>query len=171
MVQLIDYSFDSDELKKLYKILERIIADPELYIWSFFNELKHRIDLQFALKDIEEIDENLKIEINNNWTEIIHQVNVHEKECKANLIKFNSNLALFRKKLNQVQSTNRIIISNFDQKKLSLLDEINFLESQLFLNKTFIFKEEPALKTSAGKLIIITNKYFSSINMENYKKK
>ena len=87
MVQLIDYSFDSDELKKLYKILERIIADPELYIWSFFNELKHRIDLQFALKDIEEIDENLKIEINNNWTEIIHQVNVHEKECKANLIK------------------------------------------------------------------------------------
>ena len=55
---------------------------------------------------MDELDEKIKEEINANWLEIIHKVNLHEKECKENLIKIQIKLKSHQQLLQPGTSNN-----------------------------------------------------------------
>lgn len=140
------------ELDKLHKNLN----DPELYLWTYFDEFKRSIDIAFTNKELQETDDQVKEMINNNWLEMIDKITSYENECKKNLFK---NISLIKQQTtNQIDTINKSLndlktyekvtkniivnkaIKRLYEEIIELIDDVLFTIGKiLFLNKTIIF--------------------------------
>jgi hypothetical protein len=145
-----------EELAKQFDDLKKTLNDSETYIWTYFDELKRTIDLDYSKQDIDETENEIKMELNKNWLEMIDKISEFENECKscrlANdlIIKEQTNeklniieehLAHLRTYENSVKhiQTNKAIKSLHQQIK-ELIHEVTLIFGKLmFLNTTIVY--------------------------------
>lgn len=177
------------ELKETYSSYKLLITDPELYMWTFFDNLRNQIDLvvnQKLSKLQTENKEQNQAEITKSWEEIIIKIKQFEEECRFHINKLEPTFTKpkiyehFKQKeetlfalcvkaeLNRSDRIAPIIINEIQ----SNIDNIYYngiikKEPMLFMNKAVIFLtlqnnevfKNMSEKTSFGKLVFITNKY------------
>lgn len=145
-----------EELSKQFDDLKKKLNDPETYVWTYFDELKRTIDLDYAHKDIDEPDYVIKEELNKNWLDMIDKISGLESDCKSNRLANQTSVTLHTEdKLKQIEShltrlksyehsikhiqTNKAIKTLNEQIK-ELINEVAFVFGKLmFMNKTIVY--------------------------------
>lgn len=168
-----------NELKHLYQY-------PIFYLSEFFAELRTQIDLTFVKKKINLIQLNQYDEIQDsislNWSQLIDKTNEFESECLKRAASLQSELEL----CHEIQENIKYIQYNLEcfNENQDHCDEINYLiydsafklKRYLFNNQTIYFldREKCILqrilvglnyKTTCGKLLIVKNEHFDTINL------
>ncbi len=183
-------SINKDRLKYIhlkFNQLKLASYNPDDYIYNYFSDLRNEIDLvaNSQLMDDDTPANNNEI-ITDNWIEIIDLIKFFEKECNqmrslknslTEIAKAHLVIDFIHKKINE--NSNQLdkieVFKEIDQ----LLDsELFKLEKRLFCNKTMFFldrQKNDCLKSmpkeKIGKLIFVTNEYFSRKSIENLKSK
>lgn len=161
-----------------YEKLKLILENPRFYLSSFFSDLRTQVDLEFAQKQVNSINnEESHTKLNTNWMQIIQKIDEFESECyKARLANtFAKETYLkFTNRLNQIEDKLKDA-SNKDN--TALLDEIYAirfrLEQIMFSNRTILFLAKSRFETThllaklnstcmVGKLVILTNSYVNA---------
>lgn len=167
--------------------LKSMVQMPKLYISNYFFSLRNEIDRIYVFK----------FECVNEWEEIIKKLNLHEKECLANINKNISDLLkkVFNEKIQLIEQH----FNNGEDIEADILVETDKVKKILFSNKTITlindsciitmvnyaqfqqeniedeednpFKEN-ILPTQANeaidyKLLIITDQYFNDQEISN----
>lgn len=171
--------------------LESVFEMPKLHLSNFFNDLRAEIDYAVAKQGSIKTTAELKSKLDENYFKMINLVDQYEQNCQKQLPrnKFSQQVSIdTQKTLDQIRQ-NIEFLKQQDLKETAenteydysdvimfiednIYDEIFKLEKIMFLNKTMIFLDELTTKvdlhfskmdylSSAGKLIFITNEYFS----------
>ena len=145
-----------EELSKQLDDLKKTLNDPETYIWTYFDELKRTIDLEYAKKDMDETDNEIKDELNKNWLEIIDKISEFENDCKSRRLtndhivkeQTTEKLSLIEQHLTHLKAfensvkhiqTNKAIKSLHQQIKELIYDVTFVFGKIMFLNKTIVY--------------------------------
>ena len=172
----IETGFINGKLKHLKFLFEC----PRLFLSNFFNDLKAEIDSSFVLKELSLSENERKILIKN-WIDIIKRVEVFEAECfrVKNKNEFQKEFQHEMSKLISYIETDLIQhkkTENNENLEDLICENILKLERELFLNKTIVYLDESKternffqyidFETTAGKLVIISDQYFSTNELQ-----
>lgn len=163
-----------EDLNKQVDDLRIMFLFPAEFLTNHFKNLKSKIDS--AALNLLTTCYNMKnqAKINESWEQIIQKLKQYEKECLTNSITnlkedFSNETT---DKIKQIELKLALLSIDYNQKAARELehliaDEMNRLQRFFFLNKTFLFVEKKTsnktldLSAYFGKLICITNEYFS----------
>lgn len=171
-------------LKEKLNEIKQLIESPQLYLSDFYDNLKTVVDLAFVQKEISVNDNQVRTDLKNNWLELIQKIETLEKDfTKDSSFKrkytTNDELDIMKSRINYIES-------NLDSDRVDFWieyaeEQLATLEKTLFKNQTLTFiqptKSVEALfkkmnkNTTCGKLIIISNGYFSKNSIQILLKK
>ena len=184
-----------EKISRLIEKLKMLVELPRLYLSNYFSDIRTEIDLAFFEKELGIFDAENRVKLRRNWQEMIDSVNSFEEECligrsikKFKEISFGSKpiVDCMEEKYDSALKTK----NDYELKLLEDLayDEMCKIEKKLFQNKTIFFLNRTKsnnsklfldylniytkldIKTSVGKLLIISNYYFGEKEISVIKK-
>jgi len=167
-------------IEKELNHLKLIFECPRLYLGDYFADLKSQIDMLFARKEILQVNEKIKANINYNWNQMINKISSFETECFKNRShnSFEAKLTEdIKEKLHSIDNQLKSDIVKSEDIRNEIVGALFRLKQNVFLNKSMLFMDNSKhetnhfmnkldANTTVGKLLFITNDYLDENKFE-----
>jgi len=142
-----------NELKINILELKRLQTDPHFFLYNYFGDLKHKIDLKYSLEQDEK------------YFELVAKVESIEQEYYSNM----KPIDLFNNEINRIEKQLEDIMNvNLKEEFIKKINQIKYNIEGFFLkNKSFIFLKN--WEKDKNVLIIINDKYLETNFFDKFK--
>jgi regulator of sigma D len=151
----------TEDINSKLEDLKMMCNSPRLFLSNYFFEIKNEIDKNLANKTMNELDLQIKQQINDIWIEMIKNIEIYENKFYMNKLS-NESVNLTIKKINSIQvMLDNVSSGHFNQIEQLMEDEEYFIQNVLFSNKTLLLFNDNDDSFLSIKLLIIDDQFIS----------
>lgn len=163
-----NFDQQTEKLSKELNELKALLDYPRYHLTEYFDEIKTNVDVAYSAKELNELDNEVRILLRNHWTQTIDKITEYESECyklknifSPNVIKdteetiksVEQHLNDLSKQISEFNETQEKVIKRCKIDELIKLISVLLWQARIkldeivFLNKTIVFiKADKAIK-------------------------